>query len=363
MAAPSWQDLFDLGRYVLQSRRPTIVVNVGDVTDGMLAGCATMVDASIGENAATFRSTYLDGATGDALTKEASDRGVDRFQGAPALGSVTFARASFAAGAGTIPAGFIVGSEADQTGNFSTYTTDTPAVFSPTALSVTVNVTCTKDGPQGNVGAGTVTRMLAGDVGAAFDPSITVTNAALFSGGSNQESDEDLRARAKLFFLTQVRGTGDALIEGAKTVPQVRRASVVSDTSTGVVTLYVSDEDGNANAAMIAAVEAVMPLWEPVDAIVNVVGAVLLIVNIDITLTLKFGVDVNAIIDKVRQAIVSRLNLMNPGDTLYREMISTAAENVDKTNILNVRVNTPAVNLTPTATQVIRTTENNITTS
>jgi hypothetical protein len=363
VAAPSWQDLYDLGRYVLQVRRPTMVVNQGDVSDGFIAGTATMVDASIGENAARFRSTYLDGADGDDLTQEASDRATDRFVGVAAVGTVTFARASSAVGAGTLPVGYIVGTVQDASGGFSTYTINTAAVFGALDLTKSVDVTCTADGPQGNAQPGTVTRMIGGDVGAAFDPSITVNNAALFVGGFNQESDEDLRARAKGNFLNQVRGTESAVIAGARTVPQVKRASVVTDADTGVVTLYVSDADGNSNAAMVAAVAAVMPQWEPIDSIVNVVGASLLVVAIDISLTVKSGVDAAAIIDKIRSAIVSRLNLLNPGDTLYREMISTAAENVDKQNIVNVTVNTPAASIAPTTNQVIRTTTSSITTS
>ena len=41
----------------------------------------------------------------------------------------------------------------------------------------------------------------------------------------------------------------------------------------------MSDADGNSNAAMVAAVQAVMPDWEAVGSIINVVGATLLIVD------------------------------------------------------------------------------------
>ena len=363
MAAPSWQDIYDLGRYVLQVRRPTMVVNQGDVSEGFIAGAATMVDASIGANAAKFRATYLDGAEDDDLTAEASDRGTDRFQGVRSIGTVTLTRVSTAFGAGTLPAGFTVSSEPDETGAFSTYTFNTPVVWGGLDTTKTVNVTCTLDGPQGDATPGTVTRMTAGDVGAPFDPTITVTNAARFVGGANQESDEDLRARTKGNFKDQVRGTESAVITGAKTIPQVKRAADITDADTGVVTLYVSDASGNSNAAMVAAVEAVMPDWIPIDSIVNVVGADLLVQAIDISLAVRAGTDVAVIIDQVRKSIVSRLNLLNPGETLEREFISAAALAVDKINITRCTVNVPAAAIVPAANQAIRTTTNDITTS
>ncbi len=360
MASPAWQDIYDVGRYALQARRPTMIINQGDVSDAFLAGAATMVDASIGENAKRFRAVFLDGAEGDDLTQRASDSGTDRFSGAPAIGSVVLARASSSAGAGTIPAGFLVGSEPDTTGAFSTYTLDSPAVFGALDLTKTVTVTCTKDGPQGNVAATTVTRMLGGDVGAAFDPSITVNNPVLFAGGANEESDEDLRARAKSDFLNQVRGTDSAIETGARTVKQVKRVSVSED-STGAATLFVSDADGNSNAAMVALVQAVLPDWEAVGSIITVVGASLLVVAVDVSLTVRAGVDVAAIVDKVRSAIVSRLALLNPGETLQREFISAAALGVDKQNIIGCQVNTPAAALAPSANQAIRTSASSVT--
>jgi hypothetical protein len=359
MAAPSWQDLYDLGRYVLQARRPTMLVNPGDVSDAEIGAMATLVDVSIGESAGRFRSTYLDGAVGSDLTDEAADRGTDRILGIKAIGTVTLARPTTGVGAGTIPAGTTIASSPDETGAFATYTTDTAAVYGALDLTKDVAATCTLDGSEGNVGPGQVTRILS----SIFDPSITVNNAALFVGGAPEESDPDLRDRAKGLFLTEARGTEAAVIFGAKTVPQVKRASAILDQPTGVVTLYVSDSDGNANAAMIAAVAAVMPQWAPIDSIVNVVGATLLIQPVDIGLTVRAGIDIAGLIDRVRDAIVSRLNLLNPGDTLYRDMISAAARAVDQQNILQVAVNVPAANVVPAATEVIRTDISSISTS
>lgn len=359
MASPSWQDLYDVGVYVAQARRPRLVVNQGDVTDAIIAGCATCCDVAQGENARRFRSTYLDGADDEDLTVEASDRGVDRDLGDQAVGQVTLARPTAAAGGGTVFAGTTVATVADVNGTFSSYTTDTDAVFGALDLSKTVDVTCTVDGPQGRADVGTVTRIL----GSVFDASLTCTNSDRIDGGANAESDPDLRDRTRGFFKTQARGTEEAIIYGAKTVPGVKRASVSVNPSTGEVVLYVADENGNANATLVADVVAVMPEWAAVDSLITVVGGTQFLQAIDVSITVRTGTDINALLDRIRNAIVSRLLRLNPGETLYRDMIRDAVIGVDRQNILQVDVNTPAANVTPSASEAIRTTIDLITNS
>lgn len=362
MSAPSWQDIYDTGMYVLQARRPKLVVNQGDVTDAFLAGVASMVDVALAEAAAEFLATYLDGAQGDDLTNLAHDRGVDRDPGDNSVGSVKFSRVGAGVGAGTIPAGFLAGSVADRNGSFASFITNVDTVFGGADLTKTVNATCTAIGPGGNVAAGTVTRMLA----SAFDPSITVTNPVLFAGGGDQESDPDLRDRVRGFFLTQAKATIDAIAFGAKTVSGVSRVTVVVDPSTGIITVYVADQFGNSNAAMIAAVTAIMPQWAGADSIVNVIGGVIFVQVINLSLTVKQGTDVSSLLDAVRKSVLSAVGRLVPGDgaglgTLYRDAISTAAKDVDRNNIVSCQVNVPATNIQPVSGQIIRTTLNVIT--
>lgn len=356
--APSWQDLYDLGRATLQARRPKLIVLEGDVTDAVLAGAATMASTLVAYASGRFLSAFLDGAAGDDLTDLARDRGVERDLGDSAVGVVTLARVSFSVGAGTISAGFRVASEPDSTGAFSTFTTDVDVVFGPTDLTKSVNATCTKVGTQGNVDSGTVDRTLD----TMFDPSITVINGARFAGGSAEESDSDLRDRVRGFFLTLARGTIDALAYGAKTVPGVKRVNVIPDYDTGIVTVYVSDADGNANTAMTDAVYTELQThWAAAGDVLNVVGAVLVIEAIDVSLTVRTGIDINALLDRIRQAIIARVARLNPGETLYRDMISAAVRDVDRENILTVVVNTPAANVVPSTGQVIRTNTSSVT--
>lgn len=351
---PSWQDFYDLFKIALQTRRSSLVVEEGDVTDAIGAGVATVGVAVTASGTAQASELFLDGAEGEALTTLAHDRGVDRSLGTGAVGSITFSRVSTAAGAGTIPAGTRVATQPDATGKFAIFTTDASCVFSGVALSATISATCSSVGKIGNVAAGRITSIL--DLSTLFDTTLTVSNPDLFAGGTEEESDVSLRDRVRGFFLTQARGTVDALIFGAKSIDGVERVSIVVDDS-GVVTAYVSDEDGNSNATMVARVQAELDNnWRAAGDVVYVTGGALQNVSIAVTIVVKVGTDVAALIDRIRDAIVSRLLLLNPGDTLYPDMISAAVRDVDRDSILAVTVTSPLVAITPSANIALRTT-------
>lgn len=353
---PSWQDLYDLGKATLQTRRPTLVVELGDVSDAIIAGASTMASAIIAYANRRFKACFLDGAHGADLTDLAYDRGVTRDPGSESIGTYTLTRATAGIGAGTINAGTQVATEPDETGAFAVFTLDDDFVFGALDLVVSGAATCTVVGKSGNIGDGATLRFLD----SVFDPTITISNDERFAGGIEEESDEELRDRVRGFFLTQARGTIDALIFGAKQVPGVDRVTIVVDDS-GVVTVYVADAEGNSNTAMVTLVTAELEHWRDAADIVYVTAGVILEVSVDLTLTVRTGTVVASLLDRVRQAVVSRIGLLNPGDTLYRDMISSAVRDVDRGAIVSVAVVTPAANLTPSTNELIRTETNLIT--
>ena len=359
MATPSPQDMYDLGVYTLQARRPSLIVNPGDVTDAVVNGCVSMATAVIGYGANRFAAATLDGAEGDDLSQTTHDRGVDRDEGEEAKATLTLARPTALAGAGTIPTGFRVGTQPDDTGAFVTFTIDNDVPFAIGQLTATVTATCAVQGKVGNVVENTITRLLD----TPFDTTLTATNAARAAGGDEEESDPDLRDRTRGNFLQQRRGTEDALVLAAKTPGTgVKRASTLVDPTTGIITLFVSDADGNANAAMVAAVQKIIdrspsegiPAWRAAGDVVNVVGAVLLTQDITVQLVVRAGVDINTLVTRVIAAVTTEVARLQPGDVLYTENISRAARGVDQYSILRAACVIPAVSIAPGTNQVIR---------
>jgi uncharacterized phage protein gp47/JayE len=92
--------------------------------------------------------------------------------------------------------------------------TTTSAVLNPGQYSAEIPVQALTSGPQGNVAAGLVTQLITpGGISAAI-------NTNPLSGGSAQESDEELRARFKATVFRSLAGT-QAMYDGvAREIPQ-----------------------------------------------------------------------------------------------------------------------------------------------
>jgi uncharacterized phage protein gp47/JayE len=357
---PTWDEFHFIGKHALQSRRPTMVVNPGDVSDAILAGSATMATAIVAYANRRFLECFLDGSKGEALTRLAEDRGVTREPGAPSVGIVTLSRPNATAGAGVLSAGFQLGTGpvsgllpiggSGEPAPFVIITIDEDVSFGALELTKTVFCTARLPGRSGNVAIGFVNRL----IDTPFDSTITVSNTQRFAGGVEQESDEDLRDRVRGFFLTQARGTIEALKVGSREVDGVDRVSVVVDES-GVITVYVADAQGNSNDALVAAVAAELEFWRAAGDVVYVTGGVIVLVSIDLTLYVRTGTDIAALLSPVRQAVISAIGRLNPGEELDRGIIEFAARSVDKERITKVVVNAPLAVVVPTANQLLRT--------
>jgi hypothetical protein len=350
MSAPSHDDLYEMARVTTLVKRPDLLLSPADAAD-LPARCgAAMADLQLGYVAGAVRATYLDGAEGDRLTTLARDHwNVERQEAVAAIGEVTFSHTP--GPVGSIPAGTRVATLPGVDGQFVTVTTDVAAVFGALDASKTVAVTATAGGVAGNVAAATLTRILDGGL---FD-TFTVTNAARLVGGGEAQTDDELRAEVRGLNQALRRGTSSALEVGAKQVPQVKVATVVEEPVAGIVSLYVADADGTSNAAMVAAVVTELVNWRAAGVVVTVVGGSLVNQNIDLSLAVRTGVNVFALVDRVRQAVDSEIRKqLRHGDTLYRSLIAAAARAVDQDGITNVTVNNPPADVVPNGNQVIR---------
>lgn len=348
MSAPTFQDLYELGRVELLIANRRIVARDGDVSDTMLRAAAAMGDATIGWMAGEVAGTFLSTATGDRLTVAARDhRGTERLEGARAIGELTFTRSSTAA-AYTLPAGTRAATQPDATGAYVSFVTDADATFAIGVAARTVAATAVDVGRAGNVGAGTVNRVLS-----SLATAMTVTNAARFVAGDDREADGDLLDRARNDWQWRARATASALEVAAKRAG-AHTATVIRDSGTNIVTLYVADRDGRSNAALVAAVEDELVDWQGAADVINVVGASVSLQAVEVALTVSTGVAIPPLIAKVRSAIAAAVNRLPIGATLYRDLISTAAK-VDP-GIITVDVITPAASIAPLTGVVIRTT-------
>lgn len=348
--APSFSDFLTVGLAELQSRRPDLLVNDGDVTEAMLHAASAMADLLARYAAQAFKATFLDGAKGQELTDLVDDHlNLQRHDASPAVVSLTFTRPTAAAGAGTIVAGarFATGSTAD--GKQVVFTLDADVVFGGGTLTMPGTATAEIAGVSGNVVAGTVTAKLA----PSFDASITVTNAATAAGGSEEESDDDLRDRARSLWQTLARGTIAALVYGAKLVPGVSAATVFEDEGTGHVTVRVADSTGNSNLAMAALVATELENWRAAGIAVDVDRVTKQLVNLALRLRVRRGFSVGAIASLVNAAVAARINKLEVGEVLYMDTVIAAAISVAPDSIVDVEVDV-GIDVVPLSNVLLR---------
>lgn len=158
-----------------------------------------------------------------------------------------------------------------------------------------VYVRCTEPGPQGNVPPGSITLMVSPTGGI-----MEITNALAFTGGTNDEDDDGLRARIEARDLSSesshVGNEGD-YIRWAKEVPGVGDVIVISEwqgKGTGTLKLVVMDSNGStANPDIISQVynhimqpDAPNKRLAPPDTILTVVTATVKVINITATVQL-----------------------------------------------------------------------------
>lgn len=349
MPAPSEQDLYDLGRAELLRLRPDLAALPGDIVDLVVWAAVAMAGVGLAKNAQDTASTYVDGAEGDKLRELARDHwSIEPEVDVKAVGTVTFSHT--AGPTGSIPAGTRVATDPDENGDFVTAVTDDILVFGAGDASLSIAATAQESGRAGNVDAGEFTRILD----PLFD-TFTVTNAERFAGGNEDQTDDEIRADIRGFVQNLRRGTKDAIEYGAKESENVRIATAVEDPANGLGTVYVTDSDGNANAQMVNDVIIELENWRALGAVVQVSGGELVSQAISVSLTVRAGVAIAPLVTRVRSAIVAAVNKLRIGDTLDRDLIAAAAKAVDPDAILKVTVNTPAADVAPTASQVIRT--------
>lgn len=125
----------------------------------------------------------------DDLDELVARNGVTRDPGAFATGEVEFTTASDTT---TIPEGTPVATERDATGDALRFETTEEVTPADGSTTVTANIQAAERGAEYNVGSGTIVRL------PSPPPGITsVTNPSATTGGADEESNAELRARAK----------------------------------------------------------------------------------------------------------------------------------------------------------------------
>jgi len=197
-----------------------------------------IIDACAAQISAAYIGQYLTGGMMDINTKSGLELdqfvgifGFGRLQGTPATGTVTMTLSSVATQATAVPLNTQFFTTPGLGGLSTTvYYTSTQAVTIPAgSYQVSIPVSCTTVGTAGNVPPDSITSQSA-----AIGSSV-VTNTAAMTGGTNVETDSQLRQRFMDTLLRNISGTEDWYINTALQNNNVARATVY-----GPVSLYAT---------------------------------------------------------------------------------------------------------------------------
>lgn len=358
MDLPSRTDLFTVARRYIKAQpnlriNPALVDVPGSDLNLAVGQTAVMGESLVAAWAKCARGLFVDTAVGDQLDRKVFDSfGMTRKPANPATADLLLARPTFAAAGGTVPAGTRV-----QTSFGSVFSLQTDVVFGATDLSKTGSGVAAIVGPTQNVPIDT----LKSFVDAPFDATITVTNTTAGAGGTDRESDAQLRGRARVFFLTLRRGTLQAIQYAATLVPgvSVSTAFEIENPGTalpaGAVELIIADDNGFASGAMIQATLDMLLQFRCCGIPVFVFTGDVVFTTVSFKLAFETGVDTVAAAEEVRAVTVAFSQFLRPGQTLLESDLAACARAVPGVIFRDDSLVIPVGDIVPTSnTQIIR---------
>lgn len=214
---PSQADISSQIISALAVSEPDLDTSTGSVTRKIIDAVASAIsDSSLDSQMLTYQYD-INSRTGTDLDAFVTLFGMSRFPAGRATGVITFTRGT-STDVVTVPIATQVAT-ADSSVVFQTVAA---GVLSVGALSVSVPAQAVSAGPGGNVAAATLTQLL--NVVAEVS---SVTNPSAMSGGSNQETDLQLRARWKATVFKNLAGTSAMFTGVALNDPNCSAANVV----------------------------------------------------------------------------------------------------------------------------------------
>lgn len=213
------------------------------------------------------RQVFPQTAFGEYLEMHAAQKGLTRREETVASGTLTFRREKALTYPLAIPKGTICALASDPAIRFVTTEAAELEAFS---FSVAVPAVSEHGGAQYNVAAGTITQMVTPPVGLE-----TVTNESAFSGGADDETDEQLRKRLLLLFQNQSNGTNKAFYtDFAMRYDGVYSANTVARTDqTDGVTVYICGKDGSVPSELRTKIQTDLNAAKEVNVSVTVLDA------------------------------------------------------------------------------------------
>lgn len=241
------------------------------------------------------RQCFPQTASGDALDMHAQMRGLERKSAEAAGGEIRFYIPAALAEDLSIPSGTVcLNSGAVR------FATTAEAVITAGALYAQAPAVACEAGSAGNVSAGTVCYMSSPPAGVG-----SCVNPAAFTGGSDAESDDELRARVLATYTSLTNGGNAAYYEAAvlgtegveavRVLPRRRGA--------GTVDVVVSAPGGMPSQALLQSIEAELDAVREICVDVSVLAPEKVDVVVEAAVEAESGYDAEELTARVADAV------------------------------------------------------------
>lgn len=318
------------------------------------------------ERLQTSQGSWVDTWTADFMPP-VTGTSSPRLPASPASGVVNFSR-STPQNQAIVPVGTLVatfdGSQvyqvlADTTNPAYNATIIPGGGFVIPAGQVTLSATATAltPGTGGNVLANTITLLQSSIIGVD-----SVNNPAPFTVGLDQESDDALKARFKLFILSLRAGTEGAIGFAITSLQQGLSYTIHENVDPGggidygAVSIFIDDGSGSPPATVVTNALNAVNLIRAAGVRPEVVGATRLLATISLTITVNSSYNNQIVNSAVGNAIGAYVDSLGLEQTLPYSEIAHVAYNASPgvTNVTSVLLNSGTSDLVPAMGQTIK---------
>lgn len=271
---------------------------------------------------------------GSFLDDQAKTRGIRRRGATAATGQITITGTANT----VIPSGSVFSTASINSEPSVDYRTISKVEI-PSSGSIIADIICTQTGIIGNTAPGTIVL-----VGSRLSGITAVTNNAVVSGGTEEETDESLQARIAEYDKSQGESYVGSVADykrWAESVPGVGEATIIpaQDTS-GLVTIILSDANGAAATDELceAVYDYIMQPDNPAARLANVNATLSVTAPQTIAIAIKATIELetDATIESVKTAFLKQLTAylpeaMDDGEVKYSRIWSalSATEGVN----------------------------------
>ena len=267
---------------------------------------------------------FVQTAFGKGLDNHAAQRGLKRKDAVKSNGTLTFSRDNALPYSISIPAYTVCCTGSVDDG--IRFETIEEATLAAGSTSVNVKAESLEGGQGKNVAAGTVTVMVSPPSGITY-----VTNNSRFSGGVDEETDDELRKRIEESYTKISNGTNTAFYKSvALSHNGVYSASVVPVArGTGTVDVYVAGKGEHVSEDVLSEVENDLSERREINVDVKVKSPELISIATIIYITVKENYVFNEVKNNCITAIENYYSSLGIGDSFYVSALVDRVYHVD----------------------------------